>query len=298
MAKDYGVRFEKILKRKYLKNVGQLQQSTSNVCGLYCAYYVVKRHQGKTMKDIVKDFNVQQKKRNDRLIVTKMMKLCTRKRPVQRKWCHNVRFMQCLFWLLYYNRYKTHLLVFALFLCFLDKSSHPPPLYPYWYPLYPCCTLTVPLLYPHCIVTASSLYPYHYTLYYGVHDSIVKCSFVCLFVNALDPCKINIEKYTNVVLFLRFPAKYWPNYSRLLTCARVCLSVWLHGSLHKCGSLHKMCVCVCVCLSAWFSVEVCACLWVLKCVFYCSGLWVLCCHAYKYENTNLGTCEHDGFHAW
>ena len=38
--------------------------------------------------------------------------------------------------------------------------------------------------------------------------SIVKCSFVCLFVNALDPCKINIEKYTNVVLFLRFPAKY------------------------------------------------------------------------------------------
>ena len=48
---------------------------------------------GKTMKDIVKDFNVQQKKRNDRLIVTKMMKLCTRKHPVQRKWCHNVRFM-------------------------------------------------------------------------------------------------------------------------------------------------------------------------------------------------------------
>ena len=59
--------------------------STSNVCGLYCAYYVMKRHQGKTMKDIVKDFNVKQKKRNDRLIVTKMMKLCTRKRPVQRK---------------------------------------------------------------------------------------------------------------------------------------------------------------------------------------------------------------------
>ena len=29
------------------------------------------------MKDIVKDFNVQQKERNDRLIVTKMMKLCT-----------------------------------------------------------------------------------------------------------------------------------------------------------------------------------------------------------------------------
>ena len=38
--------------------------------------------------------------------------------------------------------------------------------------------------------------------------SIVKGSFVCLFVVALDPCKINIEKYTSVVLFLRFPAKY------------------------------------------------------------------------------------------
>ena len=55
---------------------------------------------------------------------------------------------------------------------------------------------------------------------YRVHDewlnavfstisySIVKCSFVCLFVNALDPCKINIEKYISVVFFLRFPAKY------------------------------------------------------------------------------------------
>ena len=37
------------------------------------------------MKDIVKDFNVQQKKQNDRLIVTQMMKLCNPMRPVQRK---------------------------------------------------------------------------------------------------------------------------------------------------------------------------------------------------------------------
>ena len=82
MPEDYGVGFEKILKKKYLKNVDQLQQSTSNVCGLFCAYYVMKRHQGKTMKDIVKDFNLNQKKRNDRLIVTKMMKLCTGKRQL------------------------------------------------------------------------------------------------------------------------------------------------------------------------------------------------------------------------
>ena len=45
-------------------------------------------------------------------------------------------------------------------------------------------------------------------VFYTIWYSIVKCSFVGLFVNALDPCKINIEKYTNVVLFLRFQAKY------------------------------------------------------------------------------------------
>ena len=110
--------------------------------------------------------------------------------------------------------------------------------------------------------------------------SIVKCSFVCLFVNALDPCKINIEKYTSVMLFLRFPAKYSPNYSRTLTCAHVCLSVWLcvcnvwlwwwrfvsvcvcvsvclYGSLQRCvcvchqRSLQR-CVRVCVCLNGCF----------------------------------------------
>ena len=99
--------------------------------------------------------------------------------------------MSCLFWVLYYNKYKTHILVVALFLCFLDKSSHhhhQPILYPYWYPLYPTvpllypdctpavsslypyCILAVSSLYPDCILTVSSLYPYHYTLYYRVHD--------------------------------------------------------------------------------------------------------------------------------
>ena len=47
-----------------------------------------------------------------------------------------------------------------------------------------------------------------FCIFSTISYSFVKCSFVCLFVNALDPCKINIEKYTNVVLFLRFPAKY------------------------------------------------------------------------------------------
>ena len=64
-------------------------------------------------------------------------------------------------------------------------------------------------------------------VYSTISYSIVKISFVCLFGNALDPCKINIEKYTNVRYFYAFQL-----YSRTLTCAHVCLSVWLHGSLH------------------------------------------------------------------
>ena len=41
--------------------------------------------QGKNMMDILKDFNLQQKKRNDDLIVTKMKTLCIRKRQKRNK---------------------------------------------------------------------------------------------------------------------------------------------------------------------------------------------------------------------
>ena len=75
MPDYYNVGFEKILNKKYIKNVGQLQQSTSNVCGLYCACYVIKRYEGNTMMSILKDFNLQQKECNDGLVVTKMKTL-------------------------------------------------------------------------------------------------------------------------------------------------------------------------------------------------------------------------------
>ena len=84
MLDYYNVGFEKILNKKYLKNVGQLQQSTSNVCCLYCACYVIKRYEGKTMMSILKDFNLQQKKRNDALIVTKMKTLTKRQKRNKR----------------------------------------------------------------------------------------------------------------------------------------------------------------------------------------------------------------------
>ena len=41
---------------------------------------------GKTMKGIVKDFNLHQKKRNDRLTVAKMMTLCSGKRRAYMLW--------------------------------------------------------------------------------------------------------------------------------------------------------------------------------------------------------------------
>ena len=75
---SYNVGFEKILDKKYLVQNSQLQQSSSNVCGLYCAYYVIKRYREKSMRNIVSEFNPRQRKQNDRYVVMKMMKM-TRK---------------------------------------------------------------------------------------------------------------------------------------------------------------------------------------------------------------------------
>ena len=72
---SYRVGFEKILDKKYLMYNGQLQQSPSNVCGLYCAYYVMKRYKGNTMTDIIAEFDPRLKTLNDRSIITKMMTL-------------------------------------------------------------------------------------------------------------------------------------------------------------------------------------------------------------------------------
>ena len=99
--------------------------------------------------------------------------------------------------------------------------------------------------------------------------SIVKCSFVCLFVNARDPCKINIEKYTNVVLFYAFQLNIDPTtaYPHLCVCMFVCLAAWFSALECECvcacvsvctvlckGVCVRACVCVSVCLSGvWFS---------------------------------------------
>jgi hypothetical protein len=69
IPESYGVEFEKILNKKYLRNNG-----FRLMCAVYTAY------QGKTLKSIFKQFDIHQRKRNDRLIVSKMKKLIRRKR--------------------------------------------------------------------------------------------------------------------------------------------------------------------------------------------------------------------------
>jgi hypothetical protein len=77
---SYGVGFERrILNKKYLRNYGQLQQLSSYLCGLYRAYYFIKRYQRKTLKEIVKEFDPYQKNHNDHSVVSKMKKLIRKK---------------------------------------------------------------------------------------------------------------------------------------------------------------------------------------------------------------------------
>ena len=73
----YDAGFERLLDKKYLMCNTQLQQSKSNICGLYCVYYVLKRCQGKTMRNIVKEFTGCNKKQNDRHVVSKLKKMLT-----------------------------------------------------------------------------------------------------------------------------------------------------------------------------------------------------------------------------
>lgn len=47
-----------------------IQDSKSNVCGLYCMYYVMSCSGGKTMKDIVEPFHVHNKTMNDVYVKT------------------------------------------------------------------------------------------------------------------------------------------------------------------------------------------------------------------------------------
>ena len=67
---DYNVNFEKALRRRYWINRSQIQDSDSDVCGLYCIYYVMERFAGKRMKDIVVPFDVKKRKQNDEFIVS------------------------------------------------------------------------------------------------------------------------------------------------------------------------------------------------------------------------------------
>ena len=79
MPEDYEDGFEMVLNKKYLKNVGQLQHYIKRVWTILCILPDKVTH-GEKKEDIVKDFNLHQKKRNDCVKVTKIMALCSRQR--------------------------------------------------------------------------------------------------------------------------------------------------------------------------------------------------------------------------
>ena len=63
----YG--FRHFRQRRYWMNCDQIQDSNSIVCGLYCIYYVMNRCAGKTMKDIVEPFDINNRTKNDAFVV-------------------------------------------------------------------------------------------------------------------------------------------------------------------------------------------------------------------------------------
>ena len=65
----YHVGFEQLLQNPYWMICDPIQDTNSDVCGLYCIYYVMNRYLKKTMKDIVAPFNVHNRAWNDKFVV-------------------------------------------------------------------------------------------------------------------------------------------------------------------------------------------------------------------------------------
>ena len=68
----YDAGFENILKKPYLMNTNQIQDSSSDICGLYCIYYVMYRHGGMSFSDLMSVFDVDKLNLNDALVVEKI----------------------------------------------------------------------------------------------------------------------------------------------------------------------------------------------------------------------------------
>lgn len=73
LPEHYRVGFEKLLDKPYYTSMDQIQDSKSDVCGLYCIYYVICRYGGTSMKDLLSIFDVSHKKKNDVLVTEKII---------------------------------------------------------------------------------------------------------------------------------------------------------------------------------------------------------------------------------
>ncbi len=68
MPAYYSEELTKNLPNTFLANVRQIQDSSSDLCGQYCAYYVMRRHDGLSMQSLLNVFNANDTGNNDRII--------------------------------------------------------------------------------------------------------------------------------------------------------------------------------------------------------------------------------------
>ncbi len=77
MPEYYGTELENNLTKRFYISSDQIQDSNSDLCGQYCVYYVMRRHEGYSMQSLVNVFNRNDTKNND-VIIREWFKIVTK----------------------------------------------------------------------------------------------------------------------------------------------------------------------------------------------------------------------------
>ena len=91
--KDFYSFFSRNALENGLVNRHRLQSNSSNVCGLYCLFYLIRRFNGVSMKNIVNNFSVSDFSLNDLLIyenVTNTFPFCVKNECVFNQKCESL----------------------------------------------------------------------------------------------------------------------------------------------------------------------------------------------------------------
>ena len=65
---SYDVGFERALQRPYLMLTDAIQDPYSDLCGLYCIYYVMERFKRRSFRTLVTPFDISDRQQNDRYV--------------------------------------------------------------------------------------------------------------------------------------------------------------------------------------------------------------------------------------